>query len=542
VPIRVQSGDPAFDALPSAVAEWFEAAAVTLALGDEVVRGYRAARTATVSLREHSRALSSGVYLHADVTSALDVFFRAPLPDGSLFDTFAALPEPEDVQPALSPLHFDDLIRRLRLWRQLLHADSESLAVRAAFHVWQATGNKMWLQSHLPTLDRALSHLWRHPHRWSGELDLPKRAFTLDSWPVEFCAAPGETRLDTQASTGLGAQTKWCVHPGDAAQLHAACRDLALMHAAVGNESDAARWRERAEHLEAQLNSVGWNGQFYTHQIHLSPVRVRGVDEARQLAACNAFAMNAGVANQEQCAAILKEYVRRRELSMETSFSEWWSVQPPFPAAAFGTAPGSGANGGLWPLVGGELALAALQHGSENYGVETLRRYYDLAVKPRRSFAWYAPDGSVPHDGGVPRDESEYSQAPYDPSGASAMLRALVEGVCGVRDDGVLFDHIHLAPRWPATGQAAAEVEVSYASNPAYISYRWALDGGRMTLDWDCKAKHIDLHILLPRGNTPERVALNGRTHPYGLVSIEKSKYVDLSTEKKRGTVAITLK
>ncbi len=61
MPIRVQSGDPAFDALPSAVAEWFEASSVTLALGDEVVRGYRGGRTATVSLREHARALSSGV-------------------------------------------------------------------------------------------------------------------------------------------------------------------------------------------------------------------------------------------------------------------------------------------------------------------------------------------------------------------------------------------------------------------------------------------------------------------------------------------------
>jgi hypothetical protein len=281
VPIRVQSGDPAFDTLPAAVAEWFEAAAVTLALGDETVRGYRGGRASTVSLREHARALSSGVYLHGDVTSALDVFFRAPLPDGSLFDTFAALPD--DAQPAPSPLHFDDLIRRLRLCRQLLHADSESFAVRAAFRVWQATGNTLWLQAHLPVLSRALSHLWRHPHRWSNELDLPKRAFTLDAWPFEFCAAAEQA----ESSTRLGAHTKWCVHPGDAAQLHAACRDLALMHAAVGNDSDAAQWRERAEHLEAQVNSVGWNGQFYMHQIHLSPVRVRGVDEARQLAACN---------------------------------------------------------------------------------------------------------------------------------------------------------------------------------------------------------------------------------------------------------------
>ncbi|HEX8833341.1 MAG TPA: hypothetical protein VF719_04035, partial [Abditibacteriaceae bacterium] len=119
---------------------------------------------------------------------------------------------------------------------------------------------------------------------------------------------------------------------------------------------------------------------------------------------------------------------------------------------------------------------------------------------------------------------------------------ALVGGICGVRDDGGAFSRITLAPRWPATGMASAEVEVSYAAKPAYVSYRWAQEGGRMTLDFDSKAKHIDLHILLPRGNTPEREALNGRTHEYALVTIEKSKYVDISTERKRGTVAITLK
>ncbi len=262
-------------------------------------------------------------------------------------------------------------------------------------------------------------------------------------------------------------------------------------------------------------------------------MRLRGVDEARQLAACNAFVMNAGIASQEQCASILREYSRRRELLLETSFCEWWSVQPPFPAETFGVAPGTGANGACWPQVGGELARAALEHGSERYGVETLRRYYELAAKPRRSWGWYAPDGTAGRD-----EES----VPHDTAGAAAMLRALVEGVCGIRDEGKLFERITLAPRWPATGQNAAHVEVSYAGNPAYVSYRWALDGGRMTLDYESKAKHVSLDILLPRGNTPERVALNGRTHEYSLVTIEKSKYVRLETERKRGAVAITLK
>jgi hypothetical protein len=258
VPIRVQSGDPAFDTLPAAVAEWFEAAAVTLALGDETVRGYRGGRASTVSLREHARALSSGVYLHGDVTSALDVFFRAPLPDGSLFDTFAALPD--DAQPAPSPLHFDDLIRRLRLWRQLLHADSESFAVRAAFRVWQATGNKLWLQSHLPVLSRALSHLWRHPHRWSASSICPSAPSLSMRGRLNFVLARTSRDWRRSASTRLGRTPNGACTPEMRRTLHAACRDLALMHAAVGNESDAAQWRERAEHLEAQSTPSAGTG------------------------------------------------------------------------------------------------------------------------------------------------------------------------------------------------------------------------------------------------------------------------------------------
>ncbi len=94
MPIRVQSGDPAFDALFEATAQWLEAAAVTLALGEQCARGYRAGDDAAVGLREHAAALEAAAYLHGDLRSALDIWLHAPLPDGSLFDSFAPLAPP----------------------------------------------------------------------------------------------------------------------------------------------------------------------------------------------------------------------------------------------------------------------------------------------------------------------------------------------------------------------------------------------------------------------------------------------------------------
>jgi len=548
MPIRIRSGDPAFDALPEAVAAWLEAAAITLPAGVTPIRGYRAGSAPTVALREHSAALEAGVYFDHNVTSALDVFLQSTMPDGALYDLFrplvplnppnkaagaeareAARPTAPAGQPFCPPsrLCFDDLIRGLHFERPDAVPGSESHAVLAAHRVWQATGNDEWLLTHLPALERGLDTLFCHPHRWSAEMQLPKRPFTLDHWPVTW-ADP------RRRNAPPGPHTKWCLHPGDAAQLFAACNCLAGMWVHFNIEDKTTRWRERAVRLQERLAATAWQGQYFNHQVHLAPVALENFDETAQLAACNAYLMNTGIATQQQCASILQEYSVKRA----NGGLEWWSVEPSFPEEVFDVPPGHGPNGGLWPQVGGELALAALTHGFEAYGANILRRYHELAVKLRRSHSWYLPDGAP----GRGRDGLPHGASANDAAGAAAMLHALVAGVCGIRDNGKLLDRITLAPRWPATGQFAAEVEISYAATPSYFSYRWALDGNRMTLDYEGKASQVDLQLMLPRGNTPERVALNGKTHPYSLVTIEKSRYVHLQSDRKRGTVAIMLK
>jgi hypothetical protein len=549
MPIRIRSGDPAFDALPETVAAWLEAAAVTMPAGGTNIRGYRAGAAPVIALHEQTAALNAGVYFDHNVTAALDVFLQSPMPDGALYDLIrplAPLTAPnlkptanggaqEAAKPATPPgqsfcppsrLCFDDLIRSLHFERPDAVPNSESYAAIAAYRVWQATGNDEWILTRLPILERGLDTLFLHPHRWSTEAQLPKRPFTLDDWPIAW-ADP------RRRNAPPGPHTKWCIHPGDAARLFEACSTLTLLCEHFNIEDKATRWRDRAAKLQAQLAEVAWQGRYFTHQVHLSPIALEGIDENAQLAACNAFLINSGIATQEQCAWILQEYANRSKGGLE-----WWSIEPPYPAEVFDVPPGNGPNGGIWPLVGGELSRAALSHGFEAYGIGILRRYHELAVKSRRSHTWYAADGTP----GRGRDGLPHGVSPNDAPGAAAMLHALIEGVCGIRDNGKLLDNITLSPRWPATGQFKAEVEISYAATPSYFSYRWSLDGNRMTLDYEGKAKHVALQLMLPRGNMPERVALNGKTHPYTLATIEKSRYVHLQSDRKRGTVAIMLK
>jgi hypothetical protein len=360
---------------------------------------------------------------------------------------------------------------------------------------------------------------------------MPIRRFTLDEWPVAYGSGAEAAHYDSNCPL-------WCIHPGDAALLFAACRELALLCEAAG-QGDAALWRRRALHLEAQTNSLAWNGRFFVHQLHLIATPETGIEEGLQLAACNSMLMISGLAAREQCVAILSEYQQRRDGDGAGGRLEWASIDPPFSQDAFGVAPGSFANGGVWPRVGAAIALAAFSNGYENYAVDILRRIHLLTRPQCRLYPCYGADGSPQRE---PDPALPWGNSAHDGPGAGALMRTLIEGLVGLTDRGSRFSHITLAPRWPATGVAAAEVEVSYANCPSYVNYRWALDGGRMTLDYDSRAENIDFHIMLPRGNIPERVALNGRSLSYALVTVEKSKYVALSTDRKRGTVAITLK
>jgi hypothetical protein len=50
-----------------------------------------------------------------------------------------------------------------------------------------------------------------------------------------------------------------------------ACRELAEMYDHVGLKSDAAKFNQRANEIEERLNTLAWNGKFYTHYIDEDP-------------------------------------------------------------------------------------------------------------------------------------------------------------------------------------------------------------------------------------------------------------------------------
>lgn len=378
---------------------------------DAVVDGKRV-RTYVGWLRDDTHALKATKYHEPDVTSLVQVFLDHQRPDGMVYDLFTSAGEwdPHGQRwlahnsrlniwgPAWAGFTSD---QRHRLERIPVEADVEYLLVENAYQVWQATGDDAWLAQRLPALERAMRYSMTSPLRWSPEHRLVKRGFTIDTWDFQHRLVEKAHPNGNKNPSGwwdhmwIDERTPWCLMHGDNTGMMQACTQLARMHERLGNADASRDWAAEAEAFRAGLDRVCWNGRFFTHQVHLDPIPGDvGVDEAAVLSLSNAYALNRGIAGV-QAASIIREYQQRRATSKDRSFAEWFTIDPPF-TSGFADRPGDYVNGGVSPIIAGELARGAFAHGFEAYGVDILQRVAALQERDREIHAVYHPTPRQP--------------------------------------------------------------------------------------------------------------------------------------------------
>jgi hypothetical protein len=503
-PVEIETGRPEFDTLFPRVRSFLEADRLDVVIDGTPIRGYRSPDARSIWIRDYADMMRGFRYFETDLTSVVTHFADTQAANGRVFDYFTTFPEK-------LPSERENWTKYVRV---PVEADVEFRFVKAAHLAWQATGDDEWAAGLLPSLTRALVYATSHPWRWDEERGLVKRAYTIDTWDFAFTAGAHDWlqfRIDDR--------TYWGIMHGDNSGYYEAFRLMAIL-----DPGSASRWNESAERLRAAMNDLCWNGRFYTHFVKLTPVEVPGVDEAEQLSLGNPMDVNRGVATHEMAVSILEEYRRRRETS--SAFAEWFSIDPPFPDGVFGDeklVAGAYVNGGIMPLVGGELARAAFEHGFEAYGVEILRRYHDLVAESGETYLWYFPDGTPAT---VETSTSPEAQ-PTDGWGSSAMLWALVEGLAGVEDRSSLYRRARLSPRWLAGGVQRASVRVGYACSGASVGYVFAREGDRIRLEVTAESSDIAFHVLLPEGAEAATVSVGGREIAFENVLVEESPYVD---------------
>ncbi len=519
----IATGQPRFDDLLRQTVGFLGQCARSYQLEGRAVHGYRSPDNPLLWLRDHTYQMRGARYVDPQVTSLPDAFASAQRADGSLPD-FLAYPEVGVDQPG----------------RKQVEADVEYLFVQAIYEAWQVSGDDVWLAGKLAPMRDAIGYTMGDAQRWDAERGLVKRAYTIDTWDFSY----GPTTKDPSNGQPaprhwLDDATIWGIFHGDNTGLAHALRLLARMERRVGDTSLAERWDAAADALMARLTKTSWNGSFYTHFVPLAPFEPPGVDAAAQLSLSNAIALNRSVGSAKSRRKIVETYFQRGERRGPV-FAEWYAIDPPFPKGSYGLAgrlgerPGEYVNGGVMPLVGGELARGAFGHGAESYGFAILHRYAFLVETTGASYLWYYPAGN-PGISGV-------DTLATDGWGAAAMLAALAEGAAGIVDEDILYRSVSLSPRWQAADDVtSATIVLRYAASDAYAAYRWNGGPASQTLTYATSGERARIRLLLPEGvRQIAALTVDGQPADATIADVFGSRYCELAIESGHATVAVT--
>ncbi|MBI3004510.1 MAG: hypothetical protein HYY49_03745, partial [Ignavibacteriales bacterium] len=441
---------------------------------------------------------------------------------GWLFDYFTMTPEK-------IPCERENWAKYVRV---PVEPDVEYRFIKAVYLAWQATGDDEWMQSLLPRMEKALAYILSDEWRWDAKTKLVKRGFSIDTWDFDYTAGR-HPWLNFQ----INDRTFWGIMHGDNSGYYESFVQMSKFYMHLKNRKRARHWMNFANAFRKRANKVCFNGRFYTHHVHLVPVKIEGVDEREQLSLSNPMDINRGMPTHEMSVAIINEYKKRGRLSK--GFAEWFSIDPPFPAGMFGDEKlvrGMYCNGGLRPLVGGELARAAFDHVLEEYGVQQLLKYEEL-TRNNESYLWYFPDGRH----ATIETSTSPDASPTDGWGSSAILYALLEGLAGIVDTGSLYKKVRLSPRWLAAGRNEATVSCIYGPSGVGIEYAFSHNSSAKTIELEMKGNaEVTLHALLPSGTKALSASANEKPVRCTTGRVESSSYADCSfTLKKKATVIV---
>ena len=503
----VRTGTPAFDELVPRIIRFLEQDLLEVNIDGEKIRGYRSPDARSIWIRNYSDMMRALRYSEADLKSTIRHFADNQSRNGRIFDYFTTFPEK-------LPCERENWTKYVRT---PVEADTEFRFIKASWLAWQATGDDAFIKELIPSFEKALAYVMGGRY-FDKEKYLFRRPYTIDTWDFAYTAGQHDW-LQFQ----IDDKTFWGYFHGDNSGYYEAFHFMSYWYGMFGDEIRSAKWRDRAMKLRRSMNSICFNGSFYTHFVKLTPVTIDGVDEASQLSLSNPAAINRGAATPHIATSIINEYMKRRETT--TAFAEWFSIDPPFPSGIFGDYKLSGGaycNGGIMPLTGGELARAALEYGYEQYGIDILMRYYDLISSNGETYLWYFPDGKPST---VERSTSPEAK-PTDGWGSSAMLYAFVEGLVGIQDKDKLFKRVRICPRWTAAGIEKAEVSVDYKSSGAFVKYIYSQTAEKITIKLSGSFEYIQLSLPVPVNYVAGDLMIGGKKKKYLTSSINKSTYV----------------
>jgi hypothetical protein len=129
------------------------------------------------------------------------------------------------------------------------------------------------------------------------------------------------------------------------------------------------------------------------------------------------------------------------------------------------------------------------------------------------------------------RPKGESFGGPDNWAAANGMA-ALVEGLAGVKNEGLAFDKVNFSPRWTSAGVDSVNVTIQLAASKAYVAYQYHHDTINKIIEIIVTGSGNELHnhILLPQHcQSVASLSVDGQPVRFALSKIENSTYADFN-------------
>lgn len=480
--------------------------------------------------QDHMYILLAMKYFHPEVTSGVDLYAMGQRADGMIPDKYKTPVDPDG--PDQWRFGYGDFVHvpapnsSHNFVRIPVENMGEFTFIECVHMTWMASGCDAWMTGKLDSMLKAVEYATTDPYRWSEKFQLLKRGYTVDIW--DFQAKEDTAIAGNDIMKVYLDKTRFNIMYGDNVRFAYSCLLLGEMLDFAGRADEAARVRQLGQDIKHRIDDLSWNGEFYRHMVPEDPNVQRdfgGTDETRQVTLSNAWALTRGITH-DQAVAIIETYRRIRREMPESSPGEWYMCYPPF-EKGWGCPKWDYMNGGVSPIVAGELALGCFEHGYEDYGVDILRRVGELTKRhgdlvlgaykgkvvepPERSFrcldlrdkanadthgegaegvpVWAGDKGNdLP---GFPTGRQEFDGIPFDVIDPASNGRRAVLGLCHTRPgyaDRAVFEiggkaaslyFLHVLVGGPVAGCVTFHYEDGSTAS-AYISKEKSVAAGSM--------------------------------------------------------------
>jgi len=495
-------------------------------------------RTMFVSwIRDHVQTMKAYKYWEKDLSSYLDFFMGRQTPKGMFFDYWESYKDHNVSQLYFTncfdrEFYFVDVDNQVFFFRMPIEADLEYLLVEGVYTYWQTSGDQEYLKHWLPTLVKGMKYEMTDPLRWSAKNLLVKRPYSIDTW--DFTSGPDSLKGVDRLLYHIGntTQTPKGIMQGDNSGMFQASKQLASLFEATGQTASSKEWDIQGDLFRQRLNSLCWNGKFYSHFIPEEPVPSQiKTDPINSIGLSNTYSINRGAPTHEMAASIIKTYQEIGEKTKSTALAPWFGIYPPIEPNFGNYAVGQYMNGAILPLVGGELAKAAFQNGFEAYGVEQLKVLEQILSKNNRELP-----GCVNTDGTSQKEEIP------DQWGQAAFVSALVEGLAGVVDKSILFEEVEISPRWYFAGIEKTSVSVGYGGDGNQVGYDYFYlpKSNRVEIKTSGKFDRFTLRVPLPAKMKGATATVNGKKGYVILDQVNQSKYAVIKGTGNKNTIIMS--